>query len=123
MIAYTRGGEFMPKLDEGALWVRATMPYTISFEESSTIVPQVRADPEELPGGDRRRVGARPRRRRHRSDRILQRRVLRRAQAVSASGTATIHSKDELIDAIDEEAVRVPGHHVQLHAAGGGCGR
>ena len=37
------GGEFMPKLDEGALWVRATMPYTISFEESSKIVPQVRA--------------------------------------------------------------------------------
>jgi heavy metal efflux system protein len=24
------GGEFMPHLDEGALWVRATMPYTIS---------------------------------------------------------------------------------------------
>jgi heavy metal efflux system protein len=41
-IAWTRGGEFMPKLDEGALWVRATMPYTISFEESSVIVPQVR---------------------------------------------------------------------------------
>jgi cobalt-zinc-cadmium resistance protein CzcA len=33
----------MPKLDEGALWVRATMPYTISFEESSKIVPQVRS--------------------------------------------------------------------------------
>ena len=29
------GAEFMPHLDEGALWVRATMPYTISFEESS----------------------------------------------------------------------------------------
>ena len=36
------GAEFMPKLDEGALWVRATMPYTISFEESSKIVPEVR---------------------------------------------------------------------------------
>ncbi|MEP6573448.1 MAG: CusA/CzcA family heavy metal efflux RND transporter [Gemmatimonadota bacterium] len=36
------GGEFMPHLDEGALWVRATMPYTISFDESSRIVPQVR---------------------------------------------------------------------------------
>ena len=36
------GGEFMPKLDEGAMWVRATMPYTISFEESSKIVPEVR---------------------------------------------------------------------------------
>jgi len=37
------GAEFMPKLDEGALWVRATMPYTISFEESSKITPRIRA--------------------------------------------------------------------------------
>lgn len=37
------GAEFMPKLDEGALWVRATMPYTISFDESSKLVPQIRA--------------------------------------------------------------------------------
>src|SRR6202521_1164636 len=36
------GGEFMPHLDEGALWVRATMPYTISFEEASNIAPQIR---------------------------------------------------------------------------------
>jgi cobalt-zinc-cadmium resistance protein CzcA len=36
------GGEFMPHLDEGALWVRATMPYTISFEEASGFAPQVR---------------------------------------------------------------------------------
>jgi cobalt-zinc-cadmium resistance protein CzcA len=36
------GAEFMPHLDEGALWVRATMPYTISFEESSKFAPQIR---------------------------------------------------------------------------------
>ena len=36
------GGEFMPHLDEGALWVRATLPYTISFEEASRFSPQVR---------------------------------------------------------------------------------
>jgi cobalt-zinc-cadmium resistance protein CzcA len=36
------GGEFMPHLDEGALWVRATMPYTISFGEASRIAPQLR---------------------------------------------------------------------------------
>ncbi len=42
-IAMSLGGEFMPKLDEGAIWVRATMPYTISFEASAQIVPQVRA--------------------------------------------------------------------------------
>ena len=37
------GAEFMPHLDEGAIWVRATMPYTISLEESAKIVPQIRA--------------------------------------------------------------------------------
>src|SRR5215469_3741234 len=36
------GAEFMPKLDEGALWVRATMPYSISFDEAAKIAPQVR---------------------------------------------------------------------------------
>jgi cobalt-zinc-cadmium resistance protein CzcA len=36
------GGEFMPHLDEGAIWVRATMPYTISFEEAAKFAPQVR---------------------------------------------------------------------------------
>jgi cobalt-zinc-cadmium resistance protein CzcA len=36
------GAEFMPHLDEGALWVRATTPYTISFEEASKLSPQIR---------------------------------------------------------------------------------
>src|SRR5580700_6934084 len=36
------GAEFMPHLDEGALWVRATMPYTISFDESAKITPRIR---------------------------------------------------------------------------------
>ncbi len=37
------GAEFMPHLDEGALWVRATMPPTISLEASGAIVPRIRA--------------------------------------------------------------------------------
>lgn len=36
------GAEFMPHLDEGALWVRATMPYTISFDEAAKITPKIR---------------------------------------------------------------------------------
>jgi cobalt-zinc-cadmium resistance protein CzcA len=36
------GGEFLPHLDEGALWVRATMPYTIGFDEAARFAPQVR---------------------------------------------------------------------------------
>ncbi|HEY5048408.1 MAG TPA: CusA/CzcA family heavy metal efflux RND transporter [Rhizomicrobium sp.] len=37
------GAEFMPQLDEGALWVRATMPYTISFDEAAKVTPRIRA--------------------------------------------------------------------------------
>ena len=36
------GGEFMPALEEGNLWVRATMPVDISFQEASQITTQVR---------------------------------------------------------------------------------
>ena len=42
VMAWGIGGEFMPTLDEGALWVRATLPYTISLEESAKLVPQIR---------------------------------------------------------------------------------
>jgi cobalt-zinc-cadmium resistance protein CzcA len=37
------GAEFMPHLDEGSLWVRATMPSTISFEAASALSPQIRS--------------------------------------------------------------------------------
>src|SRR5579859_7279248 len=36
------GGEFLPHLDEGALWVRATMPYTIAFEDAARFAPEIR---------------------------------------------------------------------------------
>ena len=37
------GAEFMPHLDEGSLWIRATMPYRISFEEASKLGPELRS--------------------------------------------------------------------------------
>ena len=36
------GAEFMPHLDEGALWMRATAPYTISFDEAAALSPKIR---------------------------------------------------------------------------------
>ena len=53
------GGEFMPHLDEGALWVRATMPYTISFEEASKFFTAGSQYPNEVSNGDRRGLGTR----------------------------------------------------------------
>jgi cobalt-zinc-cadmium resistance protein CzcA len=43
------GAEFMPHLDEGALWVRATMPYTISFDEAAKVTPRIREILREFP--------------------------------------------------------------------------
>jgi cobalt-zinc-cadmium resistance protein CzcA len=36
------GGEFLPTLEEGNLWIRATMPPTISLEDGMPIVDQIR---------------------------------------------------------------------------------
>ncbi len=45
------GAEFMPHLDEGALWVRATMPYTISFDEAARVTPKIRDILRSFPRG------------------------------------------------------------------------
>jgi cobalt-zinc-cadmium resistance protein CzcA len=36
------GGEFMPALEEGNLWVRATMPVDISFEQAARLTTEIR---------------------------------------------------------------------------------
>jgi cobalt-zinc-cadmium resistance protein CzcA len=37
------GGEFMPKLEEGNLWIRATLPKSIALEQSAKYVDKMRA--------------------------------------------------------------------------------
>src|SRR5207249_291206 len=37
------GGEFMPKLEEGNFWIRATLPTSISLEQSAKYVGRMRA--------------------------------------------------------------------------------
>jgi len=41
--ATTLGREFMPKLEEGNFWIRATLPTSISLEQSATYVGRMRA--------------------------------------------------------------------------------
>jgi heavy metal efflux system protein len=38
------GGEFMPKLEEGNLWVRTTLPQDVSFETAVNLAEQIRGD-------------------------------------------------------------------------------
>ena len=42
IIAPKLGTEFLPHLDEGNLWIRGTMPSTISYTESARIMPRLR---------------------------------------------------------------------------------
>ena len=37
------GGEFLPKLEEGNIWARATMPLTISLDHGAVLVNRMRA--------------------------------------------------------------------------------
>ena len=76
------GGEFMPHLDEGALWVRATMPYTISFEEASKIRAGKCATFDVLPASHRGGLGTRHGRTMAPTPRVFSTAVLRWTKAV-----------------------------------------
>ena len=43
------GGEFMPKLEEGNFWIRATLPMSISLDQSREVRRQDARDPARLP--------------------------------------------------------------------------
>ncbi len=49
MLMSTLGAEFLPTLEEGNLWVRATMPGTISLEEGNGTVNRIRTVLREFP--------------------------------------------------------------------------
>ena len=74
--------EFLPHLEEGNFWIRATMPATISLETANGYVNQMRrligSYPEVITVG----IAERPPRRRHRCHRLLQCGIFRAAEAV-----------------------------------------
>ena len=43
LFLFAIGGEFMPPLEEGNLWIRATLPQDISFERAAALADQLRA--------------------------------------------------------------------------------
>ena len=49
LLLSTLGAEFLPTLEEGNLWVRATMPGTISLEEGNATVNRIRRTLQEFP--------------------------------------------------------------------------
>ena len=137
------GGEFMPKLEEGNFWIRATLPMSISLEQSAKYVGRMRAivlgcpgeppialrRPAHVPEIEHRRLAARPPRRRHRRLGLLQHRAVRAAASRHDEWRRGI-TKDKLTAAaVARAARRVPGRGVQLLASdlrqrrGGDLGR
>src|ERR1019366_9361458 len=49
LFVFAIGGEFMPPLEEGNLWIRATLPQDISFERAAGLSDQLRADMNSFP--------------------------------------------------------------------------
>jgi cobalt-zinc-cadmium resistance protein CzcA len=43
------GGEFLPKLEEGNIWLTATMPLTISLDHAAVLINRMRADLRSFP--------------------------------------------------------------------------
>ena len=86
LLASRLGTEFLPALEEGNLWIRASMPPTISLEAGMPIVEPHAANPQSPSRGHHRRLPAWPARQRQRRDRLLQRRVLRALEALRGMG-------------------------------------
>jgi cobalt-zinc-cadmium resistance protein CzcA len=49
LFVYAIGGEFMPPLEEGNMWIRATLPQDVSFESAAALGDQLRADMLKFP--------------------------------------------------------------------------
>jgi cobalt-zinc-cadmium resistance protein CzcA len=43
------GSEFLPELDEGAIWIRAQLPYSVSLQKSAEVATQIRGMLMEFP--------------------------------------------------------------------------
>lgn len=48
-LVFHLGGEFMPQLEEGNLWIRAVLPRTVTLNEAARMAPRIRAAIGETP--------------------------------------------------------------------------
>ena len=105
------GAEFMPHLDEGALWIRATMPYTISFEEASKLGPQMRSMLLELSRRSRPSPTSSggPTTAPIRSGSSTTSISSGSSRTTTPRGSGAIRTKAQLIDAIQEKLAAFPG--------------
>ena len=120
-------GLFLPKLEEGNMWIRAVMPASISLEAGNARQPDAQAD-QGLSRDRDRDLPARQAGRGHQLDRLLQRRVLRAAEAIrqmaQGNGQGKVHHRDERRPGEGPSRRRI--HLLPVHPGqrpGGGIGR
>ena len=94
------GGEFLPKLEEGNIWARATLPLTTSLSNADEVAGGVRRVFQSFPEVTTRSLSNRPAGRWFRYHWIFQPRVLCGSEATRTNGPRGL-TKDELVAQID----------------------
>ena len=103
------GAEFLPHLDEGAIWARGTLANSTSLSEGDKFTNQRPLCIRVLSGSENGGLGSRPARRRHRYWRIRQHRILRRPETEGTVEAGFPSNKEELIAAMNRAVEKYPG--------------
>jgi cobalt-zinc-cadmium resistance protein CzcA len=106
-LAGALGSEFLPELDEGALWVSATLPPSIALEEAERIVPRIRAELAAFP--EVRTVVAQLGRPEDGTDPAPVNSLQMFVDLAPEREWKTAHTKEELVRKMDERLERLPG--------------
>jgi Putative silver efflux pump len=107
------GLEFLPKLEEGNLWIRAVMPPTITLEAGMETVAKIRAIIRAI-RRSRPCFPSRDAARRHRSRRLVSRRVLRPLKPADKWPSGL--TKEQMVKQMSEAQPRIRRRRFQFLA-------
>ena len=112
------GSEFLPHLDEGAIWARGTLANSTSLSEGEKFTTNERYVFASFPEVNNGRVGGWPAGRRNRHRRIRQHRVLRRPEAARTQWRPVFHQEQGGTDRRHESrGAKVSGRDLEFLAA------
>jgi heavy metal efflux system protein len=101
------GGEFMPKLEEGNLWIRATLPQDVSFDYAAHLADEMRGILRSFP--EVQQVVSHVGRPDDGTDVTTFNNIEFQVDLTPQSSWKTVRSKDELIQKMNEDLHRYPG--------------
>ncbi len=101
------GGEFMPKLEEGNLWIRTTLPQDVSFDYAAHLADEMRGILRSFP--EVQQVVSQVGRPDDGTDTTTFNNIEFQADLKSQSSWKTVRSKGELIEKMNEALQRYPG--------------